>query len=91
MTLSFEDQNLRKHKVSCSEVKEVLGSDLSFGEDLAPSDFGNDRTMIIGWTFEGRILEVGIEYFENEDREHVFHAMDAGKRYKKEFLTRCGI
>ena len=91
MTLSFEDANLRKHGVSCDEIKEVFGSDLSFAEDLDPSDYGNDRAMIIGWTFAGRILEIGIEYFETEGREHVFHAMDAGKHYKTVFLKRCGI
>jgi len=36
-----------------------------------PSVRGNTRAMIIGWTYEGRILEIGIEYFEDEDREHI--------------------
>jgi hypothetical protein len=48
MELSFEEENLRKHKVSRRE--EVLESELSYAKDLAPSDFGNDRAMIIGWT-----------------------------------------
>lgn len=89
MKVSFEGENLKKHGISRDEVKEVFASDLSFAEDLECSDYGNDGAMVIGWTFAGRILEIGIECFEFEGREHVFHAMDAGKRYKKEFLMRC--
>ncbi|MBX9690255.1 MAG: hypothetical protein K2X27_26315 [Candidatus Obscuribacterales bacterium] len=88
--MTFEEENLRKHGVSQSEIQEVFASDLSYAEDLEPSERGNDRAMIIGWTYSGRILEIGIEYFETEDREHVFHAMDAGKAYKKDFLERIG-
>ncbi len=88
MEVTFEDENLRKHKVTRNEINEVLESDLTFAEELDPSDRGNDRAMIVGWTFSGRLLEIGFEYFEKEDREHVFHAMDAGKAYKSEFLRR---
>ena len=89
MLITFDDNNLRKNGVTRQEVRQVFGSDFSFAEALdEPSDRGNDRTMNIGWTHAGRILEIGIEYFETEDREHVFHAMDAGKRYKKEFARR---
>jgi uncharacterized DUF497 family protein len=89
-TTTYEDDNLRKNGVSRLEVQEVFASDLSYAEDLEPSDRGNDRAMVIGWTYSGRILEIGIEYFEIEDREHVFHGMDAGKGYKKDFFERIG-
>ena len=72
-TTTYEDENLRKNGVSRLEVQEVFASDLSYAEDLEPSDRGNDRAMVIGWTYTGRILEIGIEYFEIEAREHVFH------------------
>ena len=87
---SFEEDNIRKNGVSHREIQEVFESDLSYADDLEPSERGNDRAMIIGWTFLGRILEIGIEYFESEDREHIFHAMDAGKNYKNDFLRRTG-
>ncbi len=90
MIVTYEDENLRKNGVSRIEVQEVFASDLSFAEDLEPSGRGNDRAMVIGWTQSGRILEIGIEYFETEDREHIFHAMDAGKGYKEAFLERIG-
>lgn len=90
LVVTYEDANLKKNKVVRGEVQEVFASELSFVEVLAPSNRGNDRAMIIGWTNTGRILEIGIEYFEEESREHVFHGMDAGKSYKKEFLKRLG-
>jgi uncharacterized DUF497 family protein len=88
MSTTYEDENFRKNRVTQGEVQEVFASDLSFAVDLEPSDRGNDRTMIVGWTYSGRIMEIGVEYFESEDREHIFHAMDAGKDYKKEFTKR---
>ncbi|CAN5489435.1 hypothetical protein BH10CYA1_BH10CYA1_24010 [soil metagenome] len=88
---TYEDENLRQHRVTTTEIQEVFASDLSFADDLDPSDRGNDRAMVIGWTQSGRILEIGIEYFEDEDREHVFHGMDAGKAYKKDFKERLGL
>jgi len=88
--VTYEDGNLRKNGISHIEVQEVFASDLSFAEDLKPSGRGNGRVMIIDWTQSGRILEIGVEYFETEDREHIFHAMDAGKAYKKAFLKRNG-
>jgi uncharacterized DUF497 family protein len=87
---TFEDDNINKNGVTRREIQEVFESDLSIADDLEPSERGNDRAMIIGWTYSGRILEIGIEYFEYEDREHIFHALDAGKDYKKNFLRRLG-
>ncbi len=87
---TYDDENLRKNRVSPVEFQEVFASYLSFAEDLEPSERGNNRVMIIGWTYSGRILEIGVEYFDAEDREHVFHAMDAGKKYKEAFSKRIG-
>jgi hypothetical protein len=64
---------------------------LSFALDLESSDRGNDRVMIVGWTYAGRVLEIGVEYFDREEREHIFHAMDAGKTYKRELEMRLVI
>lgn len=88
---SYDDSNLAKHGITKEEVKEVFASDLTFPMDLDPSDRGNNRAMLIGWTQSGRILEIGIEYFDDEDREHIFHAMDAGKQYKNAFEKRLRL
>ncbi len=84
--VTFDEFNIKKNRVTVDEILEVIESDLSIAENLVPSERGNVRVMIIGWTFSGRILEIGIEYIA--DTEHVFHAMNAGKRYKKDFLRR---
>lgn len=86
--ITYEDSELAKHKVTRLEIQQVFASELTYADDLAPSNRGNNRALIIGWTHEGRILEIGIEYFEDEDREHIFHAMDAGKKYKNDFEQR---
>lgn len=68
----------------------MLASDLTYYEELKPSERGNDRLMFVGWTQSGRILEVGIEYFDGDDREHVFHAMDANLERNGSSLRRLG-
>jgi len=50
---TFEDDNINKNGVTHREIQEVFESDLSFADDLEPSDRGNDRSMIIGWTYSG--------------------------------------
>jgi len=87
---TFDEDNLAEHGATCAEIKEVFESDLSFTVDLEPSKRGYDRMMVIGWTYKGRILEVGVELIEVGDREHIFHAMDAGKQYRREFERRLG-
>ena len=88
MRITFNLSNLRKHNVSCEEVLEVFNSEMSLTEDLVPSRRGNDRRLIIGWTCLGRVLEVGVEYFEYEDREHIFHAQDARTELHLELVAR---
>ena len=88
MHRTFDDENLQKHGVSRQEVLEVLESDLSFAEEMTSSDRGNDRALVIGWTYCGKILELGIEYFDDVDREHIFHAMKAGPKHRQEFARR---
>lgn len=89
--ISYETEQLRKHNVTQQEVEEVLASDLTDYNEMKPSAHGNDRLMFTGWTQAGRILEIGVELFEFEDREHVFHAMDATSEQKERFIKRNGI
>ncbi len=81
--ITYNTENLTKHKVTVVEVDEVLSDPRPIWLDLGPSSTGNDRLMFIGLTKLGRALEVGIELI-GED-EHVFHAMAAGEHYLKEF------
>ncbi len=84
--ITFDEFNIKKNRVTTEEILEVFESDFSIEVGLIPNERGNVRVMIIGWTFSGRILEVGVEYFG--DMEHIFHAMNAGKEYKRDFLRR---
>ena len=83
---TYNDESLQRHHVSREEIQDVIASELSLYRDLEPSERGYSRIMTIGWTEDGRILKIGIEYFP--DRDHVFHANDAGKTYVKEFEKR---
>jgi len=88
MKVTFDDDCLRKHGVTQEEVLEVFESDFNFCEEMSSSDRGNDRILVIGWTYSGKVLEIGVEYFLDEDREHVFHAMNAGRKLKHDFFRR---
>jgi uncharacterized DUF497 family protein len=76
MNITFNDLNLKKHNISKQEIYEVLDSELTTDIDLPPSIRGNDRCMFIGLTLSGRLLEIGVEFFK-DNQEHIFHANDA--------------
>ncbi len=81
--LTYTTSNLANHKITTAEVDDVLNDSRTIWLDLGVSRYGNDRLMFVGLTKDGRTLEVGVELIG--DDEHVFHAMDAGQRYLKEF------
>ena len=81
--LTYNDDSLKRHNVTTTEVDEVLGSPRTIWLDLGVSRDGNDRLMFVGLTKAARALEVGVELIGDDD--HVFHAMDAGERYLREF------
>lgn len=84
MSCSYNKSNLKQHNVSIDEIKEVLRSPLTITVDLKPSERGNDRVMWVGFTFNLRLLEIGIEYLP-AGNEYVFHAMDATTQFRQEF------
>ena len=53
-TITYKDENLRKNGVTRAEVREVFVLDLSFADDLDPSDRGNDAlgTLFRMWTVD---------------------------------------
>jgi len=87
MTVTYDDNNLAKHKVSHDEVDEVMDADLIVDVELPPSKRGHQRVMLIAFTLQGRLLEVGIEFFPH-DHNHIFHGDDASKHNKAEFARR---
>ena len=80
--ITYDDSNLKKHKVVRQEIDQVLDSrNLTTRVfDLAPARNGNERAMFVGLTLQGRLIEVGVEAI-GDTEDHVFHAMDATKQY----------
>jgi uncharacterized DUF497 family protein len=83
-TYNFE--SLDRHGISQADIDEVLASGI--WEEMQPSERGNERLMFVGFTSGGRLLEAGVEYFDDEDREHIFHADDATNHYGQIFEKR---
>jgi uncharacterized DUF497 family protein len=81
--LTYHPENAARHNTTTAEIDEVLNDSRTIWLDLGVSRDGNDRLMFIGLTSLGRALEIGVELI-GED-EYVFHAMDAGEHYLKEF------
>lgn len=81
--ITYQRENLLKHDVTVQEVDEAITNSL-VSLELPPSRAGNNRVMFVGFTMDGRLLEVGVEYLSEYD-EHVFHAMDATREYRKLF------
>jgi len=82
MITTYNHESLDRHGISEEETDEVYATGKDF--DLPPSDYGNDRIMVVGWTANGRLLEVGIEFLPG-GAEHIFHANQATKHYEKLF------
>jgi uncharacterized DUF497 family protein len=82
---TFNDDSLARGKVTHAEIEEVLSDLLTLVVEEGQSKRGNPTRTYVGFTRSDRLLEIGIEYSENEN--HVFHARKANaktmKAYKK--------
>lgn len=76
MTRQYNYESLKRHNVSVDEIGEVLRCLLTVNINMGPSRAGNDRIMWIGFTYNARLLEIGMEYLP-EGTEYVFHANNA--------------
>jgi uncharacterized DUF497 family protein len=83
VTVTFDYDNLAKHNVNCGEIDEVLDCERRVEIEMQPSNRGNQRVMLVGFTSQARLLEVGIEFLPDSD--HVFPASDATKRFRFKF------
>lgn len=87
MKTTYNHESLSSHVVSIAEADDVYATGKDF--DLDPSECGNDRIMVVGWTASGRLLEVGIEYLP-DGNEHIFHASGATQEYENLFDRKKG-
>ncbi len=77
MTITFNLDSLKRHKISKTQCLRVLADPLKRYYDDLPSKRDNPRRIWVGHTFGDRQLEIGIEYFV--DHDHVYHAQKATK------------
>jgi len=89
LSIEYNDAQISKHGLSRRDVDFTLRSEV--WDDLGVSRRGNDRIMFIGFSEDGRLIEVGVEYFEKEDIERVFHADLATPMYRKLFKARMKL
>ena len=87
MASIYNNKSLAKHNVTQQEVDQVVASFRSVWIPMSKSTRGFERVMIVGFTNSGRLLEVGVELFLNDDL-HYFHADNATKVYKREYELR---
>jgi hypothetical protein len=84
----------RKHGISMAEVQTILRNGVGVNrkdfEDTEPSEHGNDKTMLVGFSRPNRLIEVGIEWEAYEGQIYgavVHHAMPATEPYKRDYFT----
>jgi uncharacterized DUF497 family protein len=85
VTTKYLEAELARHGVTPKDADFVLRSPITVWDDMGPSERGNDRLMFVGFDSQGRLLEVAVEYFDEEDIELVFHGDDATPQYRKLF------
>jgi hypothetical protein len=71
----YNDESLRRHKVSPADVNEVLAESnvTTRNFDLPIAQEDNLRIMFVGYNFAGRLIEIGVEFI-SEYEAYVFHA-----------------
>jgi uncharacterized DUF497 family protein len=77
--LTFNDNSLRRGNVTRAEVIEALDDPLTLEVEEGQSRRGNPTIMYVGKTQSERLLEVGVEYKQEET--HVYHARKANAHY----------
>jgi uncharacterized DUF497 family protein len=86
LPIEYDDEEITKHGLSRRDVDLALRSEV--WEDMGASKRGNDRIMFVGFSEDGRLIEVGVEYFDKENKEWAFHADLATPKYQKFFKSR---
>ncbi len=88
MKIVYNFESLDRHGISVEDADEVVATGI--WEELIPSKRGKERLMFVGFTANGRLLEVGVEYFDDSSIEYFFHAQDATTRYRDIFRRKTG-
>ncbi len=85
MFFTFNDDSLKRHKISHEDVLEALED--PFKLEVKTGEYrGNPTSLWIGRTFTERLLEIGIEYLE--DCNHIYHAKKANAEHAAKYLNK---
>ncbi len=75
-------ESSKKHGITEEQMLEVRASQLTVATEMDASERGNTRVMLVGYTMDGVMLEVGVELAD--DADIYFHAKAATAHWRKE-------
>lgn len=87
-------QHISRHDVVPSEVVEVLEGAPEFFVVEPASDHRNPYYLALGYTVQGRLLEVWGVLYQSPPLDHYWHtatAMDARPRWRREYQRMKGV
>jgi hypothetical protein len=80
--IEYNWESLNRHGITAELIDEVFqGSMVSY---FAIEDNDDTCEMLVGYTFTGRLLEIGLRY-KSSDSAYVFHAQTVSPEYRKKF------
>jgi|GEM_PF-3490085 len=86
--LKFNDTGLRKNGITREQVLQALGDTFVIDiPELVDSKRNNPRSMWVGKTYAEQLLEIGIEYLD-ENEWYIYHADNAQAKYKNAYNNR---
>lgn len=84
---SYSEGYLKRKGVTLHEVAFVIASTLTREFDLPDSRRSNPRVMLVGFTPDGDLIEVGLE--QAPDGYHLFHVRKpVSKTYRTKYASR---
>lgn len=89
MEYNYNNESLSRHNVSRSDVNEILAASniTTRAFDLLLSHGDNLRVMFVGLNLASRLIEVGVEFI-NENEAYIFHAQTVSPKYRKLYKER---
>lgn len=84
---TYSESYLKRKGVTPHDVAFVIASTLTREFDLPDSRRSNPRVMLIGFTPDGELIEIGLEQLPNG--YHLFHVRKpASKTYRSKYASR---
>jgi hypothetical protein len=84
VNVRYLEANWKGRGITPLDVDFVMRSTISAEEEMSDGVGGTLRVMFVGYTQSARLLEVGVEYLDDQE-ELVFHADDATPYYENLF------